>query len=129
MAEQDSGFQDGMAMKKILVTGADGFIGSHLLEALLWRGFELRAVVLYHLFNSWGWLGHASAELRARLEVFAGDNRDPQVVRQARQGCDTVLHLAALIAIPYSCYSPDTYIDTNIKGALNVLQAARELGA
>ncbi|MFC3625578.1 NAD-dependent 4,6-dehydratase LegB [Vogesella amnigena] len=115
-------------MKKILVTGADGFIGSHLVEELLRRGYQVRAFVLYNSFNSWGWLDHASAELRAQLEVFAGDIRDPHGVRQAMQGCDTVLHLAALIAIPYSYHSPDTYIDTNIKGTLNVLQAARELG-
>lgn len=115
-------------MKKILVTGADGFIGSHLVEELLRRGYQVRAFVFYNSFNSWGWLDHAPAELRARLEVFAGDIRDPHGVRQAMKGCDTVLHLAALIAIPYSYHSPDTYIDTNIKGTLNVLQAARELG-
>jgi len=115
-------------MKKILVTGADGFIGSHLVEELLRRGYQVRAFVFYNSFNSWGWLDHAPAELRARLEVFAGDIRDPHGVRQAMKGCDTVLHLAALIAIPYSYHAPDTYIDTNIKGTLNVLQAARELG-
>lgn len=110
-------------MKKILVTGADGFIGSHLTEALVAQGYDVRAFVFYNSFNSWGWLDH-----RRDLDVFAGDIRDPHGVKQAMQGCDTVLHLAALIAIPYSYHSPDTYIDTNIKGTLNVLQAARELG-
>lgn len=115
-------------MKKILVTGADGFIGSHLTEALVRQGFDVRAFVLYNSFNSWGWLDHAPADIQSSLDVFAGDIRDPNGVRTAMQGCDAVLHLAALIAIPYSYHSPDTYIDTNIKGTLNVLQAAREAG-
>lgn len=114
--------------KKILVTGADGFIGSHLTEELVRRGSDVRAFVLYNSFNSWGWLDHTSKEIKGALDVFAGDIRDPYGVKTAMQGCDTVLHLAALIAIPYSYHSPDTYVDTNIKGTLNVLQAARELG-
>lgn len=113
---------------KVLVTGADGFIGSHLTEALVEAGFETKAFVLYNSFNSWGWLDHAPQKIKDNLEVFAGDIRDPHGVRAAMQGCDAVLHLAALIAIPYSYHSPDTYIDTNIKGTLNILQAARELG-
>lgn len=117
-----------MKSKKILVTGADGFIGSHLTEALVSRGHEVRAFVFYNSFNSWGWLDDASPEIKGKLDVFAGDIRDPHGVRKAMEGCDLVLHLAALIAIPYSYHSPDTYIDTNIKGTLNVLQAARDLG-
>lgn len=115
-------------VKKILITGADGFIGSHLTEALVRQGVDVRAFVLYNSFNSWGWLDHAPADIQSSLDVFAGDIRDPNGVRTAMQGCDAVLHLAALIAIPYSYHSPDTYIDTNIKGTLNVLQAAREAG-
>lgn len=115
-------------MKKILVTGADGFIGSHLTEALVRQGYDVRAFVLYNSFNSWGWLDSAAKDIRAGLDVFSGDIRDPHGVKAAMQGCDAVLHLAALIAIPYSYHSPDTYIDTNVKGTLNVLQAARELG-
>jgi NAD dependent epimerase/dehydratase len=114
--------------KKILVTGADGFIGSHLTEALLRRGCDVRAFVYYNSFNSWGWLDHAHPELIKDLDVFAGDIRDPHGVRKALSGCDVVFHLAALIAIPYSYHSPDTYIDTNVKGTLNVVQAARESG-
>jgi dTDP-glucose 4,6-dehydratase len=114
--------------KKILVTGADGFIGSHLTEELVRRGHDVRAFVLYNSFNSWGWLDSAKPELLKSLEVFSGDVRDPHGVKQAMQGCDVVLHLAALIAIPYSYHSPDTYLDTNVKGTLNVVQAARELG-
>lgn len=113
---------------RVLVTGADGFIGSHLVEALLASGHDVRAFVLYNSFNSWGWLDHAAPAIRKQLDVFAGDIRDPHGVRQAMKGCDAVLHLAALIAIPYSYHSPDTYVDTNVKGTLNVLQAARELG-
>ena len=113
---------------KILVTGADGFIGSHLTETLVRLGYQVRAFVMYNSFNSWGWLDQAAPEVKDNLEIFAGDIRDPNGVRQAMQGCDKVLHLAALIAIPYSYHSPDTYIDTNVKGTLNVLQAARELG-
>lgn len=117
-----------MRSKKILVTGADGFIGSHLTEQLVRQGADVRAFVYYNSFNSWGWLDHAPLDVRRNLDVFAGDIRDPHGVRTAMQGCDIVLHLAALIAIPYSYHSPDTYIDTNIKGTLNVVQAARDLG-
>ena len=113
---------------KVLVTGADGFIGSHLTEALVRAGHDVRAFVLYNSFNSWGWLDHCAPDVRGRFEVFAGDVRDPHGVRTAMTGCDAVLHLAALIAIPYSYHSPDTYVDTNIKGTLNVVQAARDLG-
>lgn len=113
---------------KILVTGADGFIGSHLTEALVRSGHRVRAFVLYNSFNSWGWLDHCGSDVRGGFEVFAGDVRDPYGIKEAMKGCDAVLHLAALIAIPYSYHSPDTYIDTNVKGTLNVLQAARELG-
>jgi NAD dependent epimerase/dehydratase len=115
-------------MKKILVTGADGFIGSHLTEALVRAGHDVRAFVLYNSFNSWGWLDHCGADVKGHFEVFAGDIRDPNGVRTATRHCDAVLHLAALIAIPYSYHSPDTYVDTNIKGTLNIVQAARELG-
>ena len=113
--------------KRILVTGADGFIGSHLTEQLVRAGHDVRAFVLYNSFNSWGWLDSADDDIKRSLEVFSGDIRDPHGVRKAMQGCDVVLHLAALIAIPYSYHSPDTYVDTNIKGTLNVVQAAREL--
>ncbi|MDG2989567.1 NAD-dependent 4,6-dehydratase LegB [Candidatus Synechococcus calcipolaris G9] len=113
---------------RILVTGADGFIGSHLTETLITQGYNVRAFVLYNSFNSWGWLDRLPKPIRDNLDVFAGDIRDPYGVKQAMKGCDCVLHLAALIAIPYSYHSPDTYIDTNVKGTLNVLQAARELG-
>jgi NAD dependent epimerase/dehydratase len=112
----------------ILVTGADGFIGSHLTETLVRQGYRVRAFVMYNSFNSWGWLDHCDLEIKSQFEVFAGDIRDPFGVKEAMKGCDAVLHLAALIAIPYSYHSPDTYVDTNIKGTLNVLQAARELG-
>jgi dTDP-glucose 4,6-dehydratase len=115
-------------MTKLLVTGADGFIGSHLTEELVRRGHEVKAFVLYNSFNSWGWLDRCAPEVQGQFEVFAGDIRDPHGVKQAMQGCEAVLHLAALIAIPYSYHSPDTYVDTNVKGTLNVLQAARELG-
>lgn len=116
------------ARSKVLVTGADGFIGSHLTEALVRAGHDVRAFVLYNSFGSWGWLDHCAADVKGRFEVFAGDIRDPHGVAQALQGCEAVLHLAALIAIPYSYHSPDTYLDTNIKGTLNVLQAARQQG-
>jgi len=115
-------------MKKVLITGADGFIGSHLTESLVREGYSVRAFVLYNSFNSWGWLDQVSVETKKSIEIFAGDIRDPHGVNDAMRGCDAVLHLAALIAIPYSYHSPDTYIDTNVKGTLNVLQAARELG-
>jgi NAD dependent epimerase/dehydratase len=114
--------------KRVLVTGADGFIGSHLVEHLVGSGASVRAFVYYNSFNSWGWLDEAEPGIRQSIEVFAGDIRDPHGVRSAMRGCDVVLNLAALIAIPYSYHSPDTYIDTNIKGTLNVVQAARELG-
>jgi NAD dependent epimerase/dehydratase len=110
---------------RILVTGADGFIGSHLAEHLVRQGHAVRAFVLYNSFNSWGWLD--SSPLAREMEIFAGDIRDPNGVRLAMKGCDAVLHLAALIAIPYSYHSPDTYVETNIKGTLNVVQAARDL--
>jgi len=113
--------------KKILVTGADGFIGSHLTEELVRRGHNVRAFVFYNSFNSWGWLDHSEPEIKKSMEILAGDVRDPHGVTEAMKGCDVVFHLAALISIPYSYYSPDTYIDTNIKGSLNVVQAAREL--
>jgi NAD dependent epimerase/dehydratase len=113
---------------KILITGADGFIGSHLTEALVRAGYDVRAFVLYNSFNSWGWLDHCASDVKGRFEVFAGDIRDPNGVRAAMKGCDVVLNLAALIAIPYSYHSPDTYVDTNIKGTLNIVQAARDLG-
>jgi len=112
----------------VLVTGADGFIGSHLTEALVRNGFNVRAFVYYNSFNSWGWLDQCADDVKGQFEVFPGDIRDPHGVKEAMKGCDAVLHLAALIAIPFSYHSPDTYVDTNIKGTLNVLQAARELG-
>ncbi len=114
--------------KKILITGADGFIGSHLTEALVKLGYPIRAFVYYNSFNSWGWLDRAEPEIINSLDVFAGDIRDPYGVKTAMSGCDVVLHLAALIAIPYSYHSPDTYVDTNVKGTLNIVQAARDLG-
>lgn len=115
-------------MGTILVTGADGFIGSHLVEALVRAGHSVRAFVYYNSLGSWGWLDTCAEDVRGRFEVFAGDIRDENGVRVAMAGCDTVLHLAALIGIPYSYHSPATYVDTNIKGTLNVLQAARDLG-
>lgn len=113
---------------KILVTGADGFIGSHLTETLVRKGCNVRAFVLYNSLNSWGWLDHCEPEIIKSLDIFPGDIRDPHGVKEAMKGCDVVLHLAALISIPYSYHSPDTYIDTNVKGTLNVVQAAKELG-
>jgi len=110
------------------VTGADGFIGSHLVECLLDKECQVRAFVFYNSFNSWGWLDTFSKERLDKIDVFAGDIRDPHGVKAAMKGCDVVFHLAALIGIPYSYHSPDTYVDTNIKGTLNVVQAARELG-
>lgn len=112
----------------LLVTGADGFIGSHLTETLIRAGYNVRAFIYYNSFNSWGWLDESPSEIKKDLDVFAGDIRDPYGVKEAMKGRDAVLNLAALIAIPYSYHSPDMYIDTNIKGALNVMQAARELG-
>lgn len=114
-------------MNKILVTGADGFIGSHLTEELIKQGYEVRAFVFYNSFNSWGWIDSFPAEIKNKIEIFAGDIRDPNGVRVAMKDCDTVFHLAALIGIPFSYHSPDSYVDTNIKGTLNVLQAARLL--
>ena len=114
-------------MKKVLITGADGFIGSHLAEALVRAGYDVKAFTLYNSFGSWGWLDQCVPDVKGQFEVFAGDIRDPYGVKEAMRGCDAVLHLAALIAIPYSYHSPDTYVDTNVKGTLNVLQAAREL--
>lgn len=113
--------------KNVLVTGADGFIGSHLVEGLLDEGCRIRAFVYYNSFNSWGWLDGFPKEKLRGIEVFAGDVRDPNGVRKAMEGIDVVFHLAALIGIPFSYHSPDSYVDTNIKGTLNVLQAAREL--
>jgi NAD dependent epimerase/dehydratase len=112
---------------KILVTGADGFIGSHLTEQLVRDGHDVKAFVYYNSFNSWGWLDHCDNEVKGGFDVFPGDIRDPHGVKNAMKGCDAVFHLAALIAIPYSYHSPDTYIETNIKGTLNVVQAVREL--
>lgn len=114
-------------MKKILVTGADGFIGSHLTEELIKQGHQVKAFVYYNSFNSWGWLDTLPKEILNEIDVFPGDIRDPNGVRDAMKGVDDVYHLAALIAIPFSYHSPDSYVDTNIKGTLNVLQAARDL--
>lgn len=110
---------------KVLVTGADGFIGSHVVETLVKNGHDVRAFVLYNSFNSWGWLDDSDKSIRDSIDVFAGDIRDPHGVDNAVAGQEVILNLAALIAIPYSYHSPDTYIDTNIKGTLNILQAAR----
>ena len=112
---------------KILVTGADGFIGSHLTEELVKRGFYVKAFSFYNSFNTWGWLDTLPEDVMNNVEVFTGDIRDPYGVKAAMKGCDAVFHLAALIAIPFSYHSPDAYVDTNIKGTLNILQAAREL--
>jgi len=111
----------------VLVTGADGFIGSHLTETLVRQGYKVRAFVYYNSFNSWGWLDQCAEDVKGNFEVFPGDIRDPHGVKEAMKDCDAVLHLAALIAIPFSYHSPDTYVETNIKGTLNILQAAREL--
>ena len=115
-------------MKKVLVTGADGFIGSHLTESLLEKGYDVKAFTYYNSFNTWGWLDTLSKEKLNQIEVFSGDVIDPNGVSEAMKGVDQVFHLAALIAIPFSYHSPDSYVDTNIKGTLNVLQAARDLG-
>lgn len=117
-----------LAGKKVLVTGSEGFIGSHLTEELVRSGADVRAFVLYNSFSSWGWLDHSPALLKKNMEIFPGDVRDPHRVRTAMKGRDVVFHLAALIAIPYSYHSPDSYVDTNVKGTLNVVQAAREAG-
>lgn len=115
-------------MSKVLVTGADGFIGSHLVERLIEEGKQVRAFVYYNSFNSWGWLDSFPKEKLKEIEIFTGDIRDPNGVREAMKGIDEVYHLAALIAIPFSYHSPDSYVDTNIKGTLNVLQAGRDFG-
>ena len=112
---------------RILVTGADGFIGSHLTEVLVREGYETRAFVMYNSLNSWGWLDHAERDVAGQFEVIAGDIRDPHSVAEAMKGVDIVLHLAALIAIPFSYNAPDAYVQTNVTGTLNVLQAARRL--
>ena len=114
-------------MSKILVTGADGFIGSHLTEELVKKGYEVKAFVFYNSFGSWGWLDTLDKNVMDHVDIFAGDIRDPHGVKKAMDGCDTVFHLAALIGIPFSYHSPDAYVDTNIKGTLNILQTAREL--
>ena len=116
-----------LSNRKILITGADGFIGSHLTEELVRSGADVRAFVFYNSFNSWGWLDQSPEEIKKNIDVFAGDVRDPHGVKKAMEGCDIVFHLAALIAIPYSYHSPDTYVDTNVKGTLNIVQAAKEL--
>lgn len=114
-------------MKKVLVTGADGFIGSHLTESLLEKGYQVKAFTYYNSFNTWGWLDTLPKEKLSEIEIFSGDIRDPNGVRESMKGIDMVFHLAALIAIPFSYHSPDSYVDTNIKGTLNVLQAVRDL--
>jgi dTDP-glucose 4,6-dehydratase len=114
--------------KKILVTGADGFIGSHLVESLVANNYDVRAFVMYNSSNSWGWLDQSSSHTQDSINVIAGDVRDPYGVAKAMEGCDVVLHLAALISIPFSYEAPDAYVSTNINGTLNVLQAARKLG-
>lgn len=113
-------------MKQVLVTGADGFIGSHLTEELVRQGYDVKAFVYYNSFNTWGWLDTLPRDVLDQIDIFQGDIRDPNGVRQAMKGQEAVFHLAALIAIPFSYHSPDAYVDTNIKGTLNVLQAARD---
>lgn len=115
-------------IKKILVTGADGFIGSHLTEELVKRGEKVKAFVYYNSFNSWGWIDSLPEDIKNEIEIFSGDIRDPNGVRNSMAGIEAVFHLAALIAIPFSYHSPDSYVDTNIKGTLNILQAAKDLG-
>ena len=114
-------------MKKILVTGADGFIGSHLTEKLVKLGYKIKAFVYYNSFNNWGWIDSIDKNIKNEIEIFSGDIRDPNGVRKAVEGCNVVMHLASLIGIPFSYHSPDSYIDTNIKGTLNILQASRDL--
>ena len=114
-------------MTKVLVTGAEGFIGSHLTETLVKEGYDVRAMVQYNSFNNWGWIDTFEPEIKDKLDIFLGDVRDPNGVRTAMEGVEAVFHLAALIAIPYSYHSPDMYVDTNIKGTLNILQAGRDL--
>jgi dTDP-glucose 4,6-dehydratase len=127
MSPSKAVFKPSKASEKVLVTGADGFIGSHLVETLVRRGYEVRAFVQYNSFNSWGWLDECAVDVKGNFEVFAGDIRDPHGVKKAMQDCSSVLHLAALIAIPFSYHSPDSYIETNVRGTLNILQAARDL--
>ena len=115
-----------MNHKQILITGADGFIGSHLVETLIKNNYKVRAFVYYNSFNSYGWLDTLSKENKEKIQFFPGDVRDPNGIREAMKGVDIVFHLAALIAIPFSYHSPDSYIDTNVKGTLNILQAARD---
>lgn len=115
-------------MAKVLITGADGFIGSHLVEKMLEENYEVKAFVYYNSFNSWGWLDTFPKEILKNIEIFSGDIRDPYTVKNAVKDVDVIMHLAALIAIPYSYYAPDMYVDTNIKGTLNILNAAREIG-
>ena len=114
-------------MERVLVTGADGFIGSHLVESLIESGYKVKAFVYYNSFNSWGWIDSFKEELKKEIEIFSGDIRDPNGVHESMKNVDAVFHLAALIGIPFSYHSPDSYVDTNIKGTLNVLQAARSL--
>jgi NAD dependent epimerase/dehydratase len=116
-----------LAEEKILVTGADGFIGSHLVETLIDKGYRVKAFVYYNSFNNWGWIDSFPAEKKSKLEIFSGDIRDPNGVYTAMEDCTVVFHLAALIAIPYSYHSPDSYVDTNVKGTLNIVQAAKRL--
>lgn len=114
-------------MSKVLVTGADGFIGSHLVEKLVKEGYQVKALSYYNSFNNWGWLETLSKEIMDNVEVVSGDVRDPFGVKKAAEGVEAILHLAALIAIPFSYHSPSLYIQTNVNGTLNVLQAAKEL--
>lgn len=125
--KSDRGIEGIEIVKTVLVTGADGFIGSHLTEMLLEKGYNVKAFTFYNSFNNWGWLDTLPSDKLSEINIFSGDIRDPNGVREAMKGIDWVFHLAALIAIPFSYHSPDSYVDTNIKGTLNVLQAAREL--
>lgn len=115
--------------KRVLVTGSEGFIGSHLVERLMEEGCDVRAFIYYNSFNSWGWVDTFPKEKLKKIDIFVGDIRDPSRVREAVKGVDVIFHLAALIAIPYSYHSPESYIDTNVKGTLNILQATRQSGA
>lgn len=115
-------------MKKILITGADGFIGSHLVEYMVKKNYNVKAFTLYNLYNSWGWLDHLPKNILNSVEIHMGDIRDTYNVKEAIKGCDYVLHLAALIAIPYSYHSPQSYMDVNVNGTLNILQASKQLG-